>query len=141
MLSLKVAPNSTKAPYIKPAKGRERRKKKMKAKEAVSKIKESGEYKELVDLISQLKDLSVPPADVLDRIQTLYKAVAEMVSQAEREFLEQVTRSYRPKDQPTKIYASATKNVKAACDAFARQVKEQLPTFTLLFQVIQIEKK
>lgn len=110
----------------------------MKAKEIVAEIAKSQEYQDLVEFWELAKD-DPEATDVLEKIYELLCVLEETIYTQRKAFLELVTRSCRPKWAPNKIYFGGLQNVQAARDAFVRQVKEQMPVFTKLMDLIQAE--
>lgn len=114
----------------------------MKAKEAIREISQSPEYLELAELFnSACQDSNRPRPETIARIIQLYRTVGTKIEEVGERFLEQVTRSYRPKNGPSdKIYASAMGNTQVAINACLGQVREQLPVYIQLKRAFQLRK-
>lgn len=108
----------------------------MKAKEVVQRIAESEEYAQLVHFWELIGcDPNSVTAEVIlapqaeQRFEELFEAVKKLVDKAIDAFLEEVTRSSRPKEAPELVPAGALEHAQEVIEALARQIRLQMPAY------------
>ncbi|MBZ9577645.1 hypothetical protein KJA13_01230 [Patescibacteria group bacterium] len=118
----------------------------MKVKDIIAEIAQCSEYRQLVELVEFCElvrdDPDLRMADIWEDIYELLYVLEETIYTRRKAFLEKLTRSYRSKNAAeNKIYFGGMQNVQAARDAFVRQVKEQMPVYIQLMDLIEAQTR
>lgn len=119
----------------------------MKAKDLVAQVATTcaKEYQELCRLwetgLRQAEVATKVPNETLEKIIELTSRIRQKLFEAEEKFLEQITASYRRRQEAPGVFRitsqSGIPNVRAGQKAFLQQIQKQMPVFYQVFEVFK----